>query len=169
VKIGIDTSKIDISMKQNRMTVLVVFADKNRANWYMENCFEYYTRVLVTSMDGIFPKHPELKTDVKKLWRDNNANLIVFGTHCIEDNPPAGNVFSFDKWAIEYARRRSNVVQRSVANLDWADDPISIARMVEVFANSRNNRNNIPLNMYSVKETNYDWDRLPKTLKRLIR
>ena len=76
-------------MKQNRMTVLVVFADKNRANWYMENCFEYYTRVLVTSMDGIFPKHPELKTDVKKLWRDNNANLIVFGTHCIEDNPPA--------------------------------------------------------------------------------
>ena len=131
MKIGIDTSKIDISMKQNRMTVLVVFADKNRANWYMENCFEYYTRVLVTSMDGIFPKHPELKTDVKKLWRDNNANLIVFGTHCIENNPPAGNVFSFDKWAIEYARRRSNVVQRSVANLDWADDPIRIARMVQ--------------------------------------
>jgi hypothetical protein len=51
MNLQINTAAIDISMQLNRMTVLVVFPDEERAKWYMDNCFEYYTRVLVVSMD----------------------------------------------------------------------------------------------------------------------
>jgi len=168
MNLGINTAAINISMQLNRMTVLVVFPDADRAQWYMDNCFEYYTRVLVVSMDGVYPYHHALKDSVKNLWEDPNTSIIVFGTHCIQDNPPAGHVFSFDKWAVELCRKRSSPIHRSIAPLTFGDDPIMLARMIEIFANSRNNRNNQGINMHNVKQENYDWNRMPKWINRLI-
>lgn len=168
MNLGINTAAIDISMQLNRMTVLVVFPDAQRAQWYMDNCYEYYTRVLVVSMDGVYPYHHALKDSVKRLWEDPDTNIIVFGMHCIEDNPPQGNVFSFDKWAIELCRKRSSPIHRSVAPLRFGDDPVMLARMVEIFANSHNARNKKGISMRSVKQENYDWGRMPGWIRKLI-
>lgn len=167
--LGINTATINISMQLNRQTVLVVFPDAERAQWYMDNCFEYYTRALVVSMDGVYPYHHALKDSVERLWQDPEANIVVFGTHCIEGNPPAGSVFSFDKWAIELCRKRSSPVHRAIAPLDWGSDPIMIARMVEVFASSRNARNGKSVHMRNVKPDNYDWTRMPGWIHNLIK
>ena len=168
VHLEINTATIDISMQLNRGIVLVVFPDAERAAWYMEHCFEYYTRVIIVSMDGVYPYHHALKELVCSLWGDANANIIVFGSWCIEETPPAGMVFSLDKWAVEFSRKRSSTVHRSIASLDWTDDPLTLARMVEVFAGSKNPRNARNVNMYNVKNENYDWNRLPKNLKFLL-
>ena len=106
--LGINTATIDISMQLNRMTVLVVFPDSERAAWYMDNCYQYYTRVLVVSMDGVYPYHHALKQSVERLWQDPDTSIFVFGDWCLADNPPAGTVFSLDKWAVEFCRRRSS-------------------------------------------------------------
>jgi hypothetical protein len=169
MQLGIDTSEIGISMQQNRQTVLVVFPDHLAARWYLDNCFEYYTRVLVVSQDGVYPQHPALRRSVDQLWQDPDANIVVFGTHCIEPNPPAGLVFSFDKWAIELCRKRSSPVHRAIAPLDWGSDPVAVARMVEIFASSRNARNGKNVNMRSVKPENYDWSRMPDWIHNLIK
>ena len=47
-------------MEQNRHSVVVVFPDAERAKWYIDNCFEFYVRVIVVSMDGVYPEHPHL-------------------------------------------------------------------------------------------------------------
>jgi hypothetical protein len=166
--LGINTATIDISMQLNRMTVLVVFPDSERAAWYMDNCYQYYTRVLVVSMDGVYPYHHALKDSVERLWQDPDTSIFVFGDWCLADNPPAGTVFSLDKWAVEFCRRRSSPIHRAIAPLDWTEDPAQLARMIEVFANSKNNRNGVGVNMHTVKDTNYDWDRMPPTLRKLI-
>jgi len=166
MNLGINTATIDISMELNRGIVLVVFPDAERAAWYMENCYEYYTRVIVVSMDGVYPYHHALKENVCKLWGDDNTNCVVFGSWCIQGIEPAGTVFSLDKWAVELCRKRSSTVHNSIASLDWVEDPIVLARMIEVFANSRSRGAHI--NMSSVKESNYDWNCLPPTLRRLI-
>jgi hypothetical protein len=168
MNLQINTAAIDISMQLNRMTVLVVFPDEERAKWYMDNCFEYYTRVLVVSMDGVYPYHHALKDSVQRLWNDPDTNIIVFGNHCIESDPPAGNVFSFDKWAIELCRKRSSPIHKSIAPLTFGQDPIMLARMIEIFSSSRNNRNKAGVNMYNIKEENYDWSRMPSWINRLI-
>ena len=168
MNLKIDTDAIDISMQLNRMTVLVVVPDADRAKWYMDNCFEYYTRVLVVSMDGVYPQHSALQASVKRLWSDPNTSIFVFGNWCLADSPPAGKVFSLDKWAVEYCRRRSSPVHRSIADLSWTTDPIALARMIEVFANSKDNRNGQGINMKTAKDSNYNWDRMPDTLRRLI-
>ena len=155
-------------MELNRMTVLVVFPDAERAQWYIDNCFEYYTRVIVVSMDGVYPYHHALKDSVNRLWQDPNTSIIVFGSYCIEDNPPAGVVFNFDKWAIELARTRTSTIHDSIANLNWMDDPKTLARMIEIFANSRNNRNGKTVNIHNVKHENYNWNKLPETVRKLI-
>lgn len=169
MNLGINIANIDVSMRLNRHTVVVVFPDAERAKWYMDNCFLYYTRALIVSMDGVYPYHHALKESVELLWQDHEANFIVFGTHCIEENPPAGHVFSFDKWAIELCRKRSSPIYNSIAPLDWGEDPIMLARMVEIFANSRNGRNGKNVNMYNVKQQNYDWDRMPEWINTLIK
>lgn len=168
MNLGINTAAIDVSMKLNRHTVLVVFPDAERASWYIDHCFEYYTRVIVVSMDGVYPYHHALKESVEQLWQDPDTSLVVFGNWCIDDNPPAGTVFSFDKWAVDYCRKRSSPIHRAILDLEWTEDPVKLARMIEVFANSKNNRNGKNINMRSVKSSNYDWDRIPDTIRRLI-
>jgi hypothetical protein len=169
MNLGINIANINVSMRLNRHTVIVVFPDAERAKWYMDNCFLYYTRVIVVSMDGVYPYHHALKESVELLWQDYEANFIVFGTHCIENCLPAGNVFSFDKWAIELCRKRSSPIHKSIAPLNWGSDPIVIARMIEILANSRNGRNGKNINMYNVKEQNYDWSRMPEWIFNLIK
>lgn len=169
MNLEINTAAIDISMQLNRMTVLVVFPDAERAQWYMDNCFEYYTRVIVVSADGVYPYHHALKDSVSRLWQDPNTSIIVFGSYCIEDDPPAGTVFNFDKWAVELARTRTSSIHNSIADLDWVNDPIKLARMIEIFANSRNNRNGKTINIRSVKQENYNWNKLPKIINFLIK
>ena len=68
MKTNIDTSQLDIAMEQNRHSVVVVFPDAERAKWYIDNCFEFYVRVIVVSMDGVYPEHPTLANKVKDIW-----------------------------------------------------------------------------------------------------
>jgi len=168
MNLGINTATIDISMQQNRQTVLVIFPDAERAKWYMDSCFIYYTRVLVVSMDGVYPYHPALKDSVRRLWQDENTVSVVWGSYCIESDPPAGLIFNWDKWALESVRTRTSTIHSSVVNLDWTQDPIMIARMTEIFAGSRNNRNSKPISVQSVKSENYDLNRLNSTIYKLI-
>ena len=110
---------------------------------------------------GICPQSPKLLCGkVLRVDTDGNAHP--------DNNPPAGTVFSFDKWAVDYCRKRSSPVHRAILDLAWTEDPVKLARMIEVFANSKNNRNGKNINMRSVKSSNYDWDRLPDTIRRLI-
>lgn len=166
--LGINTASIDISMQQNRQTVLVVFPDAERAAWYMDYCYVYYTRVLVVSMDGVYPYHHALKDSVERLWRDPDVSVVVFGSYCIVDDPPAGSVFNWDRWAIESVRKRTSSVHNSVASLDFAEDPASLARMIEIFANSQNNRTGKNVNVHNIKQENYDLNRLNPVMRKLI-
>lgn len=169
MNLGINIANVTTSLKQNRKTVVVVFPDEERASWYMENCFLYYTRVIVVSMDGVYPFHPALKENVSELWQDPTAQFVVFGAWCIQDNLPQGNIFTFDKWALELSRKRSSTIQRSIAPIDWIADPIVLARMIQVFSTSQNARNNSLNHLYNVKQENYNWELMPDKLFYLLK
>ncbi len=169
MNLGINVAEIDISMQLSRGVVLVVLPDAERADWYMENCYEYYTRVIVVSADGVYPYHHKLKELVKDLWEDPTTNIFVFGNWCIQDNPPAGNVFSLDRWAVELSRKRSSRIHKSVASLDWTEDPIVLARMIRIFASGKNYRNSSDINMYNVKQQNHNFEKIPEKLHFLIK
>lgn len=169
MKIDIDTSELDIVMEQNRHSVVVVFPDEKRAKWYLDNCFEFYTRVIVVSMDGIYPEHKKLKEKVfTEIWTDPGARFVVFGAHALEDNPPAGTIWNMDAWAVNYSRKRTSIIHRAIADLEWSNDPVSLARMIELFANMQNNRNSKLVSINSVKEGNHDLSVLPNNLRFLI-
>ena len=141
MKINIQTDDIDIAMEQNRHSVVVVFPDAERAKWYLDNCFEYYVRVIVVSMDGVYPEHPVLSKKVEEIWQDEGARFVVFGAWAIEENPPAGTIWNMDAWAVNYSRKRTSIIHRAIADLEWANEPVRLARMIELFANMQNNRN----------------------------
>lgn len=169
MKINVDTSQLDIAMEQNRHSVVVVFPDAERAKWYIDNCFEYYTRVIVVSMDGVYPLHSALKEKVfTDIWKDAGARFVVFGAHALEDNPPSGTIWNMDAWAVNYSRKRTSIIHRAIADLEWANDPVSLARMIELFANMQNNRNSKLVSINSVKEVNHDLSVIPNNLRFLI-
>lgn len=168
MKIQINLDDIDITMQQNRHSVVVVFPDAERAKWYLDNCFDYYTRVIIVSMDGVYPLHHKLSEKVKEIWQDTGARFVVFGAHAIEQNPPAGTIWNMDAWAVNYSRKRTSVIHRAIADLEWSNDPVALARMIELFANMQNNRNSKLLSINSVKEVNHDLSVIPNNLRYLI-
>ena len=168
MKIQINLDNIDITMQQNRHSVVVVFPDAERAKWYLDNCFDYYTRVIIVSMDGVYPLHHKLSEKVKEIWQDTGARFVVFGAHAIEQNPPAGTIWNMDAWAVNYSRKRTSVIHRAIADLEWSNDPVALARMIELFANMQNNRNSKLLSINSVKEVNHDLSVIPNNLRYLI-
>ena len=169
MKANLNVKDIDIVMEQNRHSVIVVFPDAERAKWYLDNCFEYYVRVIVVSMDGIYPEHDKLKQKVfTEIWTDPSARFVVFGAHAIEDNPPSGTIWNMDAWAVNYSRKRTSIIHRAIADLEWSNDPVSLARMIELFANMQNNRNSKLVSINSVKEGNHDLSVLPNNLRFLI-
>ena len=168
MKIQINLDDIDITMQQNRHSVVVVFPDAERAKWYLDNCFDYYTRVIIVSMDGVYPLHHKLSEKVKEIWQDSGARFVVFGAHAIEQNPPAGTIWNMDAWAVNYSRKRTSVIHRAIADLEWSNDPVALARMIELFANMQNNRNSKLLSINSVKEVNHDLSVIPNNLRYLI-
>ena len=78
MKTNIDTSQLDIAMEQNRHSVVVVFPDAERAKWYIDNCFESHVRVIVVSMDGVYPEHLTLAKKVKDIWQDEGALCCIW-------------------------------------------------------------------------------------------
>ena len=109
-----DTVELDIAMEQNRHSVVVVFPDADRAKWYIDNCLEFYVRVIVVSMDGVrHPNTPTLANKVKEIWQDEGARFVVFGAWAIEDNPPAGTIWNMDAWAVNFSRKRTSIVHRA--------------------------------------------------------
>ncbi len=168
MKIQIDTAELDIAMEQNRHSVVVVFPDADRAKWYIDNCLEFYVRVIVVSMDGVYPEHPTLANKVKEIWQDEGARFVVFGAWAIEDNPPAGTIWNMDAWAVNFSRKRTSIVHRAIADLEWANEPVRLARMIELFANMQNNRNSKLVSINSVKSENHDFNLLPNNLRYLI-
>ena len=168
MKIQINTNDIDITMQQNRHSVVVVFPDAERAKWYLDNCFDFYTRVIVVSMDGVYPLHKKLSEKVGEIWDDPDARFVVFGAHAIEHDPPEGTIWNMDAWAVNYSRKRTSVIHRAIADLEWSNDPVALARMIELFANMQNNRNSKLLSINSVKDVNHDLSVIPNNLRYLI-
>ena len=73
-----------------------------------------------------------------------------------------------DAWAVNYSRKRTSIIHRAIADLEWSNDPVSLARMIELFANMQNNRNSKLVSINSVKEGNHDLSVLPNNLRFLI-
>ena len=101
-----------------------------------------------------------LANKVKEIWQDEGARFVVFGAWAIEDNPPAGTIWNMDAWAVNFSPKRTSIVHRASADLEWANEPVRLASMIELFANMQNNRNSKLVSINSVKSENHDFNLL---------
>ena len=97
------------------------------------------------------PNTLTLAKKVKDIWQDEGA-FVVFGAWAIEENPPAGTIWNMDARAVNFSPKRTSIVHRALADLEWANEPTP-SPTIELFANMQNNRNPKIVPTNSVKDS----------------
>lgn len=162
---NIDTT--DIQMV-GQFDIVIIFPTGAQAQWYLDNCYDHWPKLIVASADNEYPKNQTLRKTFLHNWCSNKKlTIVLFGWHCMQNMPTCAstNVVTLDKWIIESCRTKDASIYNEL-EMDW--NPVKLARIIRALSETSTTRNS-NFDYKTVKKEMYDFDKVPEWLINLIK
>lgn len=148
--------------------IVILFPTASQAEWYLDNCYDHWPKLVVASADNEYPKNKSLRKTFLHNWCSNKKlTIVLFGWHCLENMPKCAstNVITLDKLIMESCRDKDASIYNSL-EMNW--DPIMLARMIRALSETSTTRNS-NFDYRTVKHEMYDFTKVPDWLIDLIK
>ena len=147
---------------------VIIFPTAEQAEWYLDNCYDYWPKLVVMSADGKYPTHQKLNAAAHNAWeRDTKLSIFVMGWHLLDSmpEPATSRVFTLDQLFVDSCRRHNASIFNDIINKEFT--PISLARTIRALMETSTSKGSA-IGVQQVKPEMYNWRRMPPWIYDLI-